>query len=108
MPTSSLSTGAQFLWAGWHMQLVIEQMSWPPESVPESVLRDVFQVRLPSLVSEARRAIRKRARRGRTAIAVEWHEMLGAGEADSRSDLARRMGVSKARVTQVLGPASSA
>lgn len=33
----------------------------------------------------------------------EWRRMLEAGEVANRAALARRMGVSRARVTQVLG-----
>ena len=36
-------------------------------------------------------------------LAQEWQEALNRGEAASRADLARRLGVSRARVTQVLG-----
>jgi hypothetical protein len=37
------------------------------------------------------------------AVAQEWQRMLGTGECASRADLARRLGVTRARVTQVLG-----
>jgi hypothetical protein len=36
-------------------------------------------------------------------VAQEWQSMLGTGECASRADLARRLGVTRARVTQVLG-----
>jgi hypothetical protein len=35
--------------------------------------------------------------------AREWQEALDRGEVSSRAELARRLGVSRARVTQVLG-----
>jgi hypothetical protein len=37
------------------------------------------------------------------SLAQEWQSMLGAGECPSRADLARKLGVTRARVTQVLG-----
>ena len=35
--------------------------------------------------------------------AGEWRRMLDSGEAANRAELARQVGVSRARVTQVLG-----
>jgi hypothetical protein len=35
-------------------------------------------------------------------VAQEWQRMLSAGECASRADLARKLGVTRARVTQVL------
>ncbi|MCL4544998.1 MAG: hypothetical protein M1118_10450, partial [Chloroflexi bacterium] len=37
------------------------------------------------------------------ALAQEWQGMLSARECASQADLARQLGVSRARVTQVLG-----
>jgi hypothetical protein len=37
------------------------------------------------------------------ALAREWQGMLATGECASRAELARRLGVSRPRVTQVLG-----
>ena len=37
------------------------------------------------------------------AVAQEWQRMLSAGECATRADLARKLGRSRARVTQVLG-----
>jgi hypothetical protein len=66
------------------------------------VLRDVFEVRLPSLGRHV--AAERRARRGSTeALAERWQRMLDDGEVTSRAELARREGVSRARVTQALG-----
>jgi hypothetical protein len=36
-------------------------------------------------------------------LAHEWQEALDRGEVSSRADLARKLGISRARVTQVLG-----
>lgn len=69
----------------------------------QSVLRDVFEVKLPSLVRGTRQAISERARRGKDLIGSEWEALLRNGSVGNRAELARRMGVSRARVTQVLG-----
>lgn len=43
-----------------------------------------------------------RARRDPNKRVREWMRMLAAGEVANRAELARRVGVSRARVTQVL------
>ena len=76
-----------------------------PELAPQSVIRDTFRVRLPSLARRAKRRAEDRRNQGKTKVTAAWRKMLESGEARNRSDLARRLGVSRARVTQVLGPA---
>lgn len=49
----------------------------------------------------ARRTIR--ARRNPIALAREWQDALHQGRCSSRAELARDLGISRARVTQVLG-----
>ena len=44
-----------------------------------------------------------RARLNLSERTREWQRMLEAGEVATRAELARRVGVSRARVTQVLG-----
>lgn len=72
--------------------------------MPQSVLRDVFQVQLTNLIRLVRSATRTRLRAGRDAVADDWREKLNAGEVKNRAGLARRTGVSRVRITQVLGP----
>lgn len=84
-----------------------EPPSWLPGLVPQSMLRDVFTVRLPSLARRVRQATKDRALRGSEAIAAEWQAFLGRGMVGNRAELARRGGVSRARVSQVLGPLSA-
>lgn len=81
---------------------------WLPGLVPQSVLRDVFQVRLSSLARAAVATTRGRVRAGAEAVASEWHRLIHEGTVENRAALARRQGVSRARVTQVLGTANSA
>lgn len=53
--------------------------------------------------------VRYHDRRGVTRTAAQrddWTRMLESGEASTRADLARRVAVSRARVSQVLGPRS--
>ena len=35
--------------------------------------------------------------------AIEWHALLESGEASNQADIARREGITRARVTQVMG-----
>jgi hypothetical protein len=78
---------------------------WLPGLVPQSVIRDVFQIRLASLVRLVRTATRTRVLAGRDAVADEWRRVLASRELKNRAALARREGVSRARVTQALGTA---
>ena len=71
--------------------------NWLPGLVSQSVLRDVFQIRLRSLIGWARRQVSP----DRAAV---WSESLATGAAASRAAVARRSGLSRARVTQTLGP----
>ncbi len=80
-----------------------EAPNWLPGLVSHSVLRDIIQIQLPSIVTFAQRAAARRSRRGAMAVARAWQRMLDEGKAESRADLARRVGVSRARVSQVLG-----
>ncbi len=74
--------------------------------MPQSVIRDVFKARLPSLVTGLRKQARRHRRIGVQAVAKRWQAMLDTGQVRNRADLARHLGVSRARVTQVLGPAN--
>jgi len=73
---------------------------WLPELVTQSVCYDKFSVRIRSLDH----LTRTRTRKGIKVVSAEWRTLLKDGTFASRSDLAHRMGVSRARVTQVLGP----
>ena len=77
---------------------------WLPGLVPQSVLRDKSGVRLPCLVRRARKETRTRIAYGMEQTATFWRNMLDEGTARNRSDLARHVGVSRARVTRTLGP----
>lgn len=75
---------------------------WLPAAVPDSVILDRF--RCGGVVS---RTSRGRVARATTADqAMAWAEMLARGDVANRSDLAERVGVSRARVTHVLGRAT--
>jgi hypothetical protein len=70
-----------------------------PGQVTQSVCYDKFPVRIRSL----NHLTRTRAKKGVAVVAAEWQELLDAGTVASQSALARREGVSRARVSQVLG-----
>ena len=76
---------------------------WLPGLVPQSVLRDIFTVRLPSLARRIRRAARHRRELGRSAVAAEWMRELENGSVRHRSELARRVGLTRAGMTKALG-----
>ena len=64
---------------------------WPwtvPSSLPESKTKRAARPRKP--------------KRDRLKLAREYQEMLDSGTVASRAELARHLGVSRARVTQVL------
>ncbi len=75
---------------------------WLPESVSQSVVHDRFKTLLPSYERILSGRASARARQGRVAVAAEWQSLLDEGVVDSRAALAREVGVSRARVTQVL------
>lgn len=97
--------GAWEGWWKWGEGRLPSAAVWLPGLVAESVIRDVFKVRLPSLIAGIRKQARRHRRIGVRAMAKRWQAMLDTGQARNRADLARRLGVSRARVTQVLGPA---
>ncbi|MFQ6026808.1 MAG: recombinase family protein [Dehalococcoidia bacterium] len=77
---------------------------WLPGLVPQSVALDQFPLRLPSLVLRQRKETRVRTAAGRTATAEAWQSILDDGTVKNRAQLARRLGVTRAGVTRVLGP----
>jgi site-specific DNA recombinase len=77
--------------------------NWLPEFVSQSVIRLSFPLRLASLFCWSRR--QTAARRTIQDLATYWHALLESGAAPNRAALARLQGVSRARVTQVLGVA---
>ncbi len=75
------------------------RLEWLPGAVPHSVIVDRF--RCGGAVSGR---FRRRVGRATTADqALAWAAMLARGDVANRADLAERAGVSRARVTQVLG-----
>ena len=80
------------------------ESSWLPELLPQSVLRDVFAVQLPSLLRWAHKGVLKRTREGRSELTAKWNAMLREGLVKNQAELARREGLSRARVSQLLRP----
>ena len=78
-------------------------LNWLPELVSQSVLRDTFSCRLPSLERRCGMESKARHDEGIAYLVDDWQRMLNNGEVKNRAELARRMGVTRARVTQVLG-----
>ena len=76
-----------------------ESVSWLPGAVSHSVMRD----RCRFTLRPARTADRGRPERRTVQPRALWDQMLSDGTVPSREELARLVGVSRARVTQVLG-----
>lgn len=77
---------------------------WLPGTVSQSVLRDVFEASLPSLASFSAREHKWRRRTEAGETAARWTALLQTGQASNRAGVAKMAGVTRARVTQVLGP----
>ena len=69
----------------------------------QSVLRDAYPYHLSSLSRRCRQETKSRMAAGKETLAQEWQQLLTNGVAKNRAELARRKGVSRARVTQVIG-----
>ena len=76
-----------------------ETPGWLPESVARSVLRDCWQVQLPSVMTLK---IREKRVRRETFAHPEWAAAVASGVVSSKAELARRTGVSRAAVTLAL------
>lgn len=87
-------------------QMRFKPPNWLPELVPQSVLRDIFSIHLPSLTRRCRKETATRVSKGISETIAEWRRMLDEGVVKNRAELARRVGVSRARVTKALGPIS--
>ena len=79
----------------------------PPDWLPELVahrtfLIDRFPCHLPSLDERCQQQSDLRELVGVAAVSEEWRQMLVTGMVKNRSELARRVGVSRARITQAL------
>ena len=84
------------------MQNIKKRNNWLPELLSQSVLLDHFPCQLPSLNSKCHRERVARGGRGTAIVVTEWQHMLNEGLVKNRAELARRAGVSRARVTQAL------
>ncbi len=80
----------------------VESSPEPPALVSQGVLCDEFPAELPGLDRRVREKVRERRVQGRKLVAAEWRDLLEGGAVPNQAALARLMGVSRARVTQVL------
>jgi hypothetical protein len=86
--------------------LVRTLLTWPLQPGSSNRSKDrTFRVVFRFSAGRPRTATRKplRTYRNPVCLAREWQQALDRGDVVSRADLARRIGVSRARVTQVLG-----
>jgi hypothetical protein len=76
--------------------------SGSPNRSKDRTFRMIFQFAVPARSSTKPKSRHPKARRNPIFLAREWHDALESGEVSSRAELARKLGVSRARVTQVL------
>ena len=75
---------------------------WLPGLVSHRTLRFNFKCQLSSLIQLRHRETNHRIRRGTEEVVTEWRRLLDEGAVKNRAELARRVGVSRARVTRAL------
>ena len=68
------------------------------------MLLDTSPFHLMSLRRYRLETVAERAEQSLEEIAAGWQSMLAGGEVKNRAGLAKLLGLSRARVTQVLGP----
>ncbi len=76
--------------------------NWLPGLVSHRTLRFSFKCQLPSLLQLRHRETNRRIKRGTENVVAEWRRLLDEGIVKNRAELARRAGVSRARITQAL------
>ena len=75
---------------------------WLPGLVSHRTLRFSFKCQLPSLLKLRHREKNQRIKRGTEELVTEWRRLPDDGVVKSRAELARRVGVSRARITRAL------
>ncbi len=73
-----------------------------PRLVSHRTLRFSFNCQLPSLIQLRHRETKRRVKHGTEEVVAEWQRLLDDGVVKNRADLARRVGVSRARITRAL------
>jgi len=81
---------------------VVRVRSGSPDWSEGRTFRVVFQFAVSARSSTKPKPRPPRIRRNPIFLAREWHGALETGEVSSRAELARKLGVSRARVTQLL------
>lgn len=75
---------------------------WLPGLVSQRTIRASFKCHLPSLTYLHRRETKHRINQGTPQVITEWRRLLDDGVVKNRAELARRVGVSRARITRAL------
>ena len=83
-------------------ELVRPRPGWLPSPVSQRTLRVSFKCHLRSLTQLCRRETTHRINRGTDDVVGEWRRLLDQGAVKNRAELARRVGVSRARITRAL------
>ena len=88
--------------AGANECLVRKRPDWFPGLVSRRTLRFSFKCQLSSLKQLRQRETKSRIKQGTAEVAAEWQGLLDDGVVKNRAELARRVGVSRARITRAL------
>jgi len=75
---------------------------WLPGLVSQRTLRFSFNCQLPSLIQLRHRETKRRIKHGTEEVVSEWQRLLDDGVVKGRAELARRVGISRARITRAL------
>ena len=75
---------------------------WLPSAVSQRTIRASFKCHLPSLTFLHLRETKHRINQGTPQAITEWRRLLDDGMVKNRAELARRVGVSRARITRAL------
>ena len=75
---------------------------WLPSPVSQRTIRASFNCHLPSLTYLHRRETKHRIKQGTGHVVAEWRRLLDDGVVQNRAELARRVGLSRARIPRAL------
>jgi hypothetical protein len=81
-------------------KLRFEPPKWLPAPVSHRTFRHSFKCHLPSLIQLRNRETNHRIKQGTHKGVAQWRRLLDDGVVKNRAELARREGLSRARITR--------
>jgi hypothetical protein len=82
--------------------MVRMRQGWLPVPVSHRTLQFSFKSHLPSLLQLRNRETNHRIKQGTSNVVAQWRRLLDDGIVKNRAELARREGLSRARITKAL------